>query len=908
MHDERRRAAPDAAGTVRDGGGTVRDGGATTSDAAGTVRDGGATTSDTTGTVRDVGATVRDGAGPTRPFTLLNLPPTLAGDYEIVRELGSGREAELVLARHRDDDRLVAVKLYRVLPSPEYPRMMEHIIRAGQRARDHLVQVYASGEFQGRWWEVLEYLPNGSLADLIAREGPAIPDRLARDVLTELVAALEMLHRLGIVHRDLKPQNVLIRTHRPLDLVLSDFGLVTMLAATVEQRSGSRTPAYAAPEAAIGHVSPARDWWSLGMILVEALSGQHPYRLPDGGWMEDFHIATNLATLDVDVTCIPDERWQLLCCGLLTRDPADRWRAPQVRAWLQGESPPVARGARPGPAHRGPVVAFADGEYSSPDELAVAMADSWTEAVRLLAGRRASSPMVAHLRDFVDAHNLDDARRILAGHGEPDRDLARLLIALNPAIPPSFRGHDLGRDDLQALARGALAAGGEGAEASDLWALFRHGVLSIYAAVPGGEGHARLDERWHHGFERYQALVSRLRDGGEGTARPGAEVAELLDSGRSASLVLAHIVLCLLDPDHRTRLRSDAAACRRDRTARRRTWFAQMTHWEIPENEGVPYDALCVALSPIAVDEAHEEDAHERARQAERRREAKQQAQARRAAARAVRSRQDRTVWGWAAACLITAAGPWYAGHLLWRSRWAVAHTLPDPRVLSGWEKFVPDYLFGAGLVIGLVGLCMLRPTRGLTPEAVISGIMLLLVPVGGYYAAGAADEGLYRAALSTYANGARPSDTIPGKCDTIRWTWKDTPITWTLVRVGASGSPPCSVVAYRGWRRAWVRRPATHSSFNEMQGYGRLLLVTQGSDPGLGYTKLRSVVALDRKTGKTKWAFVCNCTAEVQYHGVDRSGERVSPVHGRTRYVRIIRSGASKAVVLDAMTGKRIS
>jgi hypothetical protein len=210
--------------------------------------------------------------------------------------------------------------------------------------------------------------------------------------------------------------------------------------------------------------------------------------------------------------------------------------------------------------------------------------------------------------------------------------------------------------------------------------------------------------------------------------------------------------------------------------------------------------------------------------------------------------------------------------------------------------------------VLGLVGLWLLRPGRGLTAGGAITGLLLLLIPAGGYYGADAVDEAFYDAARSTYAHGARPLDTITRLCDGTQWTWPDTPTTWTMVCLRRSGSPSCSVAAYRGWKRAWMRHLDPGTSYNELAGYSRLYLVTQGSDAGAGYSKLRLVVALDRKTGRTKWTYTCNCTANVEYHGVDGSGESPPPVRGTTRYVRVVRSDVSREVVLDPATGRRIA
>src|SRR5205823_4343599 len=158
-----------------------------------------------------------------------------------------------------------------------------------------------------------------------------------------------------------KPGNILVRAEHPVDLVLADFGLATFLAGTREmRRTSSRTSAYAAPEAATGEASRALDWWSLGIVLVELLTGTHPFQRPDGTWMDDVMIVRELTVHDIDLSAVPDERWRLLCRGLLTRAPEQRWGPRETASWRQGGSPRVVE------ARHGPAYVFAGAAYDDP--------------------------------------------------------------------------------------------------------------------------------------------------------------------------------------------------------------------------------------------------------------------------------------------------------------------------------------------------------------------------------------------------------------------------------------------------------------------------------------------------------------------------------------------------------------
>jgi serine/threonine protein kinase len=100
-----------------------------------------------------------------------------------------------------------------------------------------------------------------------------------RAALGQLSAGLEHLHAARRIHRDIKPSNVLVdeRGH----LVIVDFGLA---AATDQERPATTsdffgTPRYMSPEQATGRaLGPASDWFSVGVLMFEALTGRTPER------------------------------------------------------------------------------------------------------------------------------------------------------------------------------------------------------------------------------------------------------------------------------------------------------------------------------------------------------------------------------------------------------------------------------------------------------------------------------------------------------------------------------------------------------------------------------------------------------------------------------------------------------
>jgi serine/threonine protein kinase len=106
------------------------------------------------------------------------------------------------------------------------------------------------------------------------RPGGQLDERKLRAALPQLTAALSALHAHGLVHRDVKPHNVLVTPEGRV--VLLDFGLVAGVAHSESNVVG--TPAYMAPEQGLlRDVGPAVDWYAVGALLYEALTGALPF-------------------------------------------------------------------------------------------------------------------------------------------------------------------------------------------------------------------------------------------------------------------------------------------------------------------------------------------------------------------------------------------------------------------------------------------------------------------------------------------------------------------------------------------------------------------------------------------------------------------------------------------------------
>jgi WD40 repeat protein len=207
------------------------------------------------------------------------------GCLHMRRELGRGRFG-VVYEAVDELDRLVAVKVLKPQlaadPSERY-RFEREARKAAAVRHDHIVTVYRVGqEVDGALpYLVMEYLPGGTLAARLRRQGVIAP-REAAELVRQAASGLAAAHAGGLVHRDVKPSNILLAA---VDgrAKITDFGLARVTEATAAaSQSGAMvgTPAYMSPEqiTAPGKVDGRSDVYSLGVILYEALTGERPFR------------------------------------------------------------------------------------------------------------------------------------------------------------------------------------------------------------------------------------------------------------------------------------------------------------------------------------------------------------------------------------------------------------------------------------------------------------------------------------------------------------------------------------------------------------------------------------------------------------------------------------------------------
>jgi len=202
-------------------------------------------------------------------------PPTEVPGYQAERFIGSGAYGEVWAGLDRNTGRKVAIKFYAHRRGVDWSLLSREVEKLVFLSADrYVVQLLEVGWDADPPYYVMEYIEQGSLDDLLRRDGTfSVPD--AVELFREIAVGLAHAHGKGVLHCDLKPANILLdQDQRPR---LADFGQSRL---SHEQKPALGTLFYMAPEQADLEAVPDVRWdvYALGAILYTLLVGAPPHR------------------------------------------------------------------------------------------------------------------------------------------------------------------------------------------------------------------------------------------------------------------------------------------------------------------------------------------------------------------------------------------------------------------------------------------------------------------------------------------------------------------------------------------------------------------------------------------------------------------------------------------------------
>lgn len=277
--------------------------------------------------------------------------------FAVQRVLGRGGFGVVYRAHDRETDRYVALKTL-VRAEPASLLRFKRAFRVLSQLRSpYLAGYHDLGQSNGTWYITMDLVDGVSILEHVRRpriDAPTIDlargERpmaaasfdAARAALAQVVRGLDQVHQAGLLHRDVKPSNILVDETGTVKVL--DFGLAGSLDLDGRHSRNDMlagTPQYVAPELGDGSpLSPATDWYSVGVLLYEMLTGHLPY----SGRGLDMLLAKRRGP-----PLRPGERTpavpgdlDALCMQLLAREPSARPDASRILASLRTDAPVVA--------------------------------------------------------------------------------------------------------------------------------------------------------------------------------------------------------------------------------------------------------------------------------------------------------------------------------------------------------------------------------------------------------------------------------------------------------------------------------------------------------------------------------------------------------------------------------------
>lgn len=375
----------------------------------------------------DPGAAADDAATDTAPTQPVVPELPRIGAWSLADSVGAEQSKTATWQVRRDDGEAQTRAL--LVHYPPGLRPDPAVATAAQALAPRIANVIERGDHEGRPFEVYETAGCRTLREAMAQE--ITPDRL-RGLIGGTATILGEMSRVGLRHRDLRPEAILIAETVEAEVRICRLGAARLSTYDLDTAPPLEITRYTAPEMLAGAVTPASDWWSLGIIVLEIVTRGVAF---DG--IDDQAFLMHLVARGVEIPDAVPNDFKPLLQGLLAKDRDERWQADEVEAWLAGKpvALPQAQAGHDTAQDASDALTLSGRAYRNVAAYALAAArkDSWQEArEQLISGRlplwlegfSTGERMRAGVRNIVRRDELDD-----------DTKLSLALKQLNPDMP-----------------------------------------------------------------------------------------------------------------------------------------------------------------------------------------------------------------------------------------------------------------------------------------------------------------------------------------------------------------------------------------------------------------------------------------------------------------------------------------